>query len=545
MVVNNSKSNNTEPAFHTENNVLKGKVLSCESQYTNIGTFLFDKMKKNLNLVAQVDAMTGIEDTYADIIDRSVKCALWLQKHGVGKGDIVAVSSHNHRDCVVPCLAALYMGAIVNPWDYDMNVQLARHFLTLSKPKVIFANEKSVGIVLEAAKIELCQTEMVSFGDYPGTIPFSETLKGHSKSAVVNFRCKEINDRRDTGFILCSSGTTGLPKGTQLSHEVIMNMLALTENLDLNKQVPMWFSTLYWISGSMLTLRSIASGTKRIIAPDFDETIACEIIDKFKVTWLMLSTSMANRFVRFDRLHDYDLSSLTVLFTGGATLKQESQDLLKKHLPHSLIVQAYGMTELGGLVTAQLPDTTSGSCGVVCTNCEIKVIDTESGMALGPNQNGELCVKSWTMMTGYYKNPEETKKIIDKDGWLHTGDLGYYNEKEEFFIVDRLKEIIKYRGHQTTPNIIENLLQTHPAVLEVAVVGIPHRTDDEHPVAFVSKVPNKEVSAEELIKIVAGNLMDHYKLRGGVKFLPSLPHTHSGKISRKELRAMAKSLAVN
>lgn len=202
------------------------------------------------------------------------------------------------------------------------------------------------------------------------------------------------------------------------------------------------------------------------------------------------------------------------------------------------------MTELCGLVIIQLPDTQSGSCGVITTNCEAKIVDRETGNLLGPNQPGELCIKSWARMNGYYRNLEATKATLDTEGWIHTGDLATYNEKGEFFIVDRLKELIKYQGHSITPIEIESVLQSHPAVLEVAVVGIPHPTDDEHPVAFVSKVPNKEVSAEELIKIVETNLIDHYKLRGGVKFLPSLPHTHSGKIARKELRAMAKTLAV-
>ncbi|XP_043517995.1 4-coumarate--CoA ligase 1-like [Frieseomelitta varia] len=543
-MVNKPNDNNTEPSFKIENKVVKGKVVKYDSRYTSTGKLLLDTLRNNSNIIGQVDAITEEQETFADIADRTIKCALWLQKHGVGKGDIVAISSHNHMDTIIPYIAALYLGAIVNSWDYGMNTQLARHFITLTKPKVIFANEKSMAVVLEAAKIEIYHPKTVTFGHYPGTTLFTETLNGHSKSAVENFQCVEINDPENTCIILFSSGTTGLPKGVQISHRSIINGLQLNEGFALNSHVSMWFSSLYWISGSLLSLKSIISCAKRIIGPEFDEKSACEIIEKFKVTWLMLSTSMSNRFVRYDRLHDYDLSSLSILFTGGATLKQDSQDLLKKNLPNTTVLQAYGMTELGGVITTQLPDTTSGSCGVVTTNCEVKIIDTETGETLGPNQNGELCAKSWTITTGYFKNPEATKNAIDKDGWLHSGDLAYYNEKGEFFIVDRLKEIIKYRGYQIPPTEIETLLQSHPAVLEVGVVGVPHPTDDEHPVAFVSKMPNKEVSAEELIKMVASNMIDQYKLRGGVKFLPSLPHTHSGKISRKELKAIAKTLVI-
>ena len=124
---------------------------------------------------------------------------------------------------------------------------------------------------------------------------------------------------------------------------------------------------------------------------------------------------------------------------------------------------------------------------------------------------------------------------------MHSGDLGYCNDKGELFIIDRLKELIKFQGFQIAPTEIEGVLQSHPAVLEVAVVSIPHPLDCEHPVAFVSKVPTKEVTAAELMKLVANNLMDYCQLRGGVKFLPSLPHTPSGKIARNELKKNGKS----
>ena len=155
--------------------------------------------------------------------------------------------------------------------------------MTLAQPKVIFANEKSMAVVVEAAKIEMYHPKTVTFGYYPGTTPFSETLTGHSKSAVENFQCVEMKNPEDTCLILFSSGTTGLPKGTQVPHRGIINVLQLNEGLALNSHVSMWFSSLYWISGSLLSLKSISSCVKKIIAPEFDEKSACEIIEKYKV----------------------------------------------------------------------------------------------------------------------------------------------------------------------------------------------------------------------------------------------------------------------
>ncbi|XP_053971888.1 uncharacterized protein LOC128872835 [Hylaeus volcanicus] len=531
-------------SFTIENNVIKGKTKPYTSHYKSAGALLFDILKETPSIISQVDGPTGIEDSYEDMLDRSIKCALWLKKQGIGKGDIVATSTDVHRECLIPCLASLFIGAIFNAWDSDMNVHLARHFITTSEPKVLFANEESVRVALEAAKIEVFPVKVVTYGKYAGTTPFSEVLKGHDKSDVADFQCTEIDNSQDIAYILYSSGTTGLPKGVMTSHHSLLGVLQMTDLMNMSSSSLMWFSPIYWVSGLLLSLLSISTRRKRIITPNYQDKIACELIEKYKIGWTMLSTSMANRFVRYSGLHDYDLSSLKVLFVGGASLKKESQDLLKKHLPQTMIIQAYGMTEMGGLITTQVSgSSTSGSCGIVNVNCQLKIVDIDTGKTLGPNETGEICGKSVHMMTGYFKNPEATANTIDKEGWLHSGDIGYFNEKGELFIVDRVKELIKYLGYQVTPTEIENLLQSHPGVLEAAVVGIPHPTEDEHPIAFVSKVPNMEVTAEELIKKVATTLTDHFHLRGGVQFLPSLPHTPSGKVSRKELKAIARSMA--
>ncbi|XP_033328457.2 luciferin 4-monooxygenase isoform X1 [Megalopta genalis] len=537
------QNSSTTTTFTVAGNVLRGEKKTYEMKHRSCAQMLYGVMKKNRSRVVQVDAGTGEEDTYGEMLDRAVRCALWLRKQGVKRGDIVAVATHNHLDSFVPCVAAVFIGAIVNPWDAGMNAGHARHFMSLTEPKVIFANEQAARVALEAAKAEGVETKTVVFGDRPGTVAFTDVLQGHSDFEVASFRYEEVTDLRDTSLIMFSSGTTGLPKGVQMSHDMLLRLLE-NKDLEFGNMTPLWFSPIFWITGCFLNFMSLASGAKKIVATEFDPQKLCEILVRYKITWLMLSTSMSNRFVRYKDLPSYDLSSLDQIMIGGATLKQESQDALKKHLPHTSVIQCYGMTELGGLAMIQNSNGASGSCGTVVPNCELKIVDVQTGESLGPNLQGELCVKTPNVMIGYYKNPTATMEILDEDGWIHTGDLAYYNEDGEVFIVDRLKEIIKYRGHQIAPTEIEDLLQAHPAVMEAAVVGIPHPTDDDHPVAFVSKMPNKEVTEEELVTIVEKNFIDAYKLRGGVKFLPSLPHTSSGKVLRIALKNMAKSLAL-
>ncbi|XP_076287406.1 luciferin 4-monooxygenase-like isoform X2 [Lasioglossum baleicum] len=501
-------------------------------------------MKNNLNVVTQLDPVTGKEDTIEELLDRAVRCALWLKKNGVRKGDIIAIASHNNRDCFIPCLAALFIGATFNPWDPGMNTHLALHCIRVSEPKVIFADQELASVALDAVKIEISAAKVVTFGDYPGSVPFVDVLQAHSELDVADFQCEDV-DINDTALILFSSGTTGLPKGVELSHKVVLMWTDSTFGLDLSHERALWFSPISWISGAVFSLKVLVSDGKKIIGSNFEPQIACELIEKYKITWAILSPSMANRMIRYKDLGNYDISSLTTLYIGGAILTSESQEMLKKHLPHTVVAQGYGMTELGGVGACQKPSDTIGSCGTVFTNTEIKIIDLQSGEALGPNQQGELCIKSESIMNGYHKNPTATKEAIDEDGWMHTGDQAYYNEKGELFVVDRIKEILKYRNSQISPSEIENLLLTHPGVLEVAVVGIPHPTDDEHPVAFVRKMPDKEVSADELMTKVEKTFVDAYKLRGGVKFVTTFPYTSSGKIARSQLRNIAKSFAVH
>ncbi|XP_071639675.1 uncharacterized protein [Temnothorax longispinosus] len=145
-------------------------------------------------------------------------------------------------------------------------------------------------------------------------------------------------------------------------------------------------------------------------------------------------------------------------------------------------------------------------------------------------------------MNGYYRNPEATKNTIDEEGWLHSGDIGYFDEDGELFIIDRIKELIKYIGYQISPGEIEGVLITHSAVLEVAVITVPRAIDDEHPLAYVTKKPGTKETEQELIDFVAKNMMDHYKLRAGVIFLDGFPYIGSGKIARIDLKEMAKKL---
>lgn len=538
MVADKCKNNPVD--FTIEDNVLKGADVPISSEYTNVGKLLLDRMKAKPDFVGQIDAITEETYTFAKMTDLTVKCALWLRKQNIKPGDVVAVCTPNNMDSFAPFFASFCVAAIFTPWNPDMDTREARHFLTLSGAKIAFANEGSVNTLLEAARLENYDLKIVVFGNAPNALPFSKVLEGHSPSDVEKFQCTPVNDVHDTAAILYSSGTTGLSKGVQISHSAFLYNLLPSGGLNVYG-VPLWFSSYFWISGVLCTLSCIVNYCPRIIHPKFEEETMCKLIEKYKVTWTFLSPSMANRLLKSGCLKKYDVSSVKFVCVGGAIFKAESQKMLKESLPQADIIQMFGMTEIACVATSQKPNHNPGSVGTPFRNTNLKIVDLETGNALGPNKKGELWIKAKTMTKGYYKNPQVTKETIDKEGWLHTGDLAYYDENYEFYIVDRIKEIMKYRGYHVSPAEIENLLQTHPDVVEAAVVGVPHTEDDEHPIAFISKVPGSKVTERELEALVKNNMTERNHLRAGVKFLDSLPHTPSGKVSRKDLKAMARS----
>lgn len=236
----------------------------------------------------------------------------------------------------------------------------------------------------------------------------------------------------------------------------------------------------------------------------------------------------------------YDLSSLVMLLSGAAPLSKETEDAIKERIGVPTIRQGYGLSEATLSLTVQSDERCKpGSVGVLRKGLYAKVIDPETGKALGPNQRGELCFRGDCIMKGYIGDKNSTDAMV-KNGWLHTGDIGFYDEDFEFFIVDRIKELIKYKAFQVPPAEIEALLLTHDKIKDVAVVGKPDEAAGELPFAFVVKQVGAQLTEQEVIEFVAANASSPKRLRGGVKFVNEIPKNASGKILRRVLREMLK-----
>ena len=228
--------------------------------------------------------------------------------------------------------------------------------------------------------------------------------------------------------------------------------------------------------------------------------------------------------------------------SGAAALSKEVTEKVRERFGGNLvIIQGYGMSETTYGVLGNTDLLKPGSVGQPLKGVYVKVID-ENGKALGPNQRGELCFKSKRNMKGYVNDPQATEATIDKDGWLHSGDIAYYDEDKQFYIVDRLKELIKYKAFQVPPAEIEGLLLSHSKIKDCGVIGIPDEEAGELPFAFIVKQPGVELTEQEVVKFVAENTSKAKWLRGGVKFIEVIPKNPSGKLLRREMRETYKNL---
>lgn len=295
--------------------------------------------------------------------------------------------------------------------------------------------------------------------------------------------------------------------------------------------------------GNLTLFCQTLHGLRMVFLPKFEESLFLSCIETYGVTFAFMVPPLMVFLAKHPLVANYDLSSLRELLCGAAPLSKEVQDAVYARLPHlEAIRQGYGMSEMTLSTLVQLGrHMKPGSVGILRPGMYAKVVDPETGRVLGARQKGEICFRGSQVMKGYVGDARATRETIDKDGWLRTGDVGYYDEDGEFFIVDRLKELIKYKGYQVPPAELEAILLGHPRVKDAAVIGVPDERSGELPVAFIVRQQGVEVTAEELVAFVAGQTSPAKRLHGGVRFVEEIPKNPSGKILRRVLRDLVQS----
>jgi 4-coumarate--CoA ligase len=334
-----------------------------------------------------------------------------------------------------------------------------------------------------------------------------------------------------------SSGTTGLPKGVMLTHRnLVANVSQVGDTMGVRPgDSTLAFLPYFHIYGLVVQLNLyLARGGVQVTMPRFDIEGALRLVEEHRIRHLYVVPPVILALAKHPAVEGRDLSSLDFVLSGAAPLGAELAAACARRIGVQTI-QGYGMTEMSPLTHYSAEGfARSGSVGVTVPNTQCKIVDIETGATLPPGVEGELCLKGPQVMLGYLNNPEATARTIDAEGWLHTGDIAVFDADGSLFIRDRLKELIKVKGFQVAPAEVEALLQSHPQVLDAAVIGIPDDEAGEVPLAFV--VPKPGADGEEIAAWLGGRLAS-YKQPRQVRFIEAIPKSASGKILRRVLKA--------
>ncbi|CAN6444720.1 unnamed protein product [Victoria cruziana] len=497
--------------------------------------------------VALIDATTGEKITYQRLWSMVRSLAAGLYSLGVRRGDVVLLISPNSVHFPVVCLALLSIGAVLTPTNPLNTAQEIRQQVSDSRPVLAFA---APGPLPKLAGLGL---PIVLMGPYTlggGRMDVKITATMQHLVEAWQTPMEDRRDKvrqRDTATLLYSSGTTGRSKGVASSHRsLIATVIMVMQRFRLSDgpqtflcRVPMFH--VYGLT--VLAMGALASGSTVVVVSEPGLEPILSAIERYRVTYFPLAPPVLSALAKSPTVDLYDMSSLQTVLCGGAPLSLDAQQGFEARFPRAALLQGYAMTETTGMGAST--DTVEeskriGSSGLLSPNMEAKVVDPETGRPLGENGRGELWLRGPCIMKGYHSNAEATMLALDEEGWLKTGDLCYIDDDGYLFVVDRLKELIKYKGFQVPPAELEALLLAHPQIVDAAVVPFPDEIAGQIPMACVVRREWTDVSEDEVIKFIAKQVAPHKKIRK-VSFVGMIPRTPSGKILRKDLIKIATS----
>nr|CAI5855873.1 unnamed protein product [Callosobruchus analis] len=539
-------------ATEMDPNVLVGPQLNRKI-HVSLGEYLLPVIKSHSQKVLQVDGQTGETLTADTLLKRSIRLAEWFKREGISVGDCAAVYSENCLEFYTVPLTGFLEGIIFTGFNHEYTPWELKHVMGLSKPKVVFCSlrtvDKMLSILHEYRHLKL----LVLFGEeqrsyHTNVVMFNDIMENaDSQELDETYKAVPLDPKETVATILYSSGTTGMPKGVMGTH---YNMTAFADiittqmmTVDDPTDALLVVIPLVHVFGFMALCTGLICGKLVVLLNKFQPRIFLEAIVKYRVTKLSVPPPLILFLLKHPLVKEYDLSSIKEVISSAAPLSAEMQRELKEKLSIQHISQIYGMTETtrAVLTAPSGAEGKIGSSGKIVPGMMAKVVDSQ-GRSLGKLQKGELCFKGPLVVKGYAGDPEATRNTIDKDGWLHTGDIGYYDEDGYFFIVDRQKELIKNKGFQVPPAELEALLISHPCVDDAGVTGLPDEASGELPLAFIVKKPGTKLTEREVEKFVEDHVSPPKRLRGGVIFVDEIPRNTTGKILRRVLKERAKKL---
>ncbi|XP_050069496.1 uncharacterized protein LOC126557681 [Anopheles maculipalpis] len=510
----------------------------------SLGELFLKVLRNKPSAVALVDGVTGKEYTYAELLERSCQLAVYLTDHGIKRGDVVAIVAENRSEYPITIIALFLVGATAALFNPSYTSRELVHALGVACPKLVFVSSLARDALLKASRSVKQGFTVISYDALERSTTFAQCLQRSNKQCNADsLQPDPVDIAEEVAVIVMSSGTTGLPKGVLITHRNVMATMANVREA-LEKGFPLHCSldVLPWfhVAGGMSMVSWLGANLTVVYLPRFEPRTYLRCIERYRPSFLNMVPPIVVFLAKHPAVPEYDLSSVQTIACGAAPLSREVEELIYARLPGIRIRQGYGMSETTQAITfydSEQPKP--GSIGKVRAGQLGKVVDPDTGRALGPGQHGELCFKGTLIMKGYIGG----ERVIDADGWLHTGDVGYYDADGDFFIVDRIKELIKYKAFQVAPAELEALLLSHPGVKDCAVVGKKDERVGELPLAFVVRAEGTPVTEQQLVRHVEARVSNEKRLRGGVIFVEEIPKTASGKILRRTLRELANQKA--
>ncbi|MCW2700381.1 MAG: hypothetical protein JWQ45_1916 [Blastococcus sp.] len=516
----------------------------------SVPEFVLAAGKDRPDAPALIDGLKGDTITHGQLAAYVDRVAANLHARGLRTGAVVAVVCPNTPGYPVVFHGIAAAGCVMSPINslytpdeiaFQLDDSGAKILITIS----LFMDR--AGAAVEKSPVD----EVVVLDGMEGHANLFDLLGADAPSVQVDF-----DPANDLVTLPYSSGTTGLPKGVMLTHRNLVANVAQTRTLiDLQPDeriiAVLPFFHIYGLT--VLMNQGLQWGGTVVTLPRFDLDDFLRTIQDYKITRAFVAPPILVALAKHPLVDSYDLSSLTSILSGAAPLDESLAQAVEQRLRKGAdtgvtVAQGYGMTELSP-VSHTTPDVgheppgaegqavPKGSVGYAIPNTECRLVDPGTGEDAAPGERGELWIRGPQVMKGYLNNEEATRGTIDDEGWLHTGDVAVVDASGRYTVVDRVKELIKYKGYQVAPAELEAVLLGHPEIADAAVIGVPEKeTGEELPKAFVVRAPGSELSEQAVMAYMAEKVAPHKKIRL-VEFIETVPKSAAGKILRKDLKA--------
>jgi fatty-acyl-CoA synthase len=500
----------------------------------------FDWLKRHAERtpekLALVDAHSGRRFNYAQFNERADRLASFLgNRLGIRRGDRVSILAQNSSDYYEVLFGCAKMGAILNTLNWRLAEPELEFILKDCAPRVLIYEPRFADAVDALRSRVDCEFHVVLGDEAPeGEWTYEGALASGSPGGVSEPPRMSYSD---TWAILYTSGTTGRPKGAQVTYgNFFYNAVGMGQAIDLTSQdVNLNVLPTFHAGGlGLYAGPTFHAGGTLVVMRSFDAAWLLTLIQEWKVTVILLVPSIYLILSQFPEFDTYDVSSVRHWASGGSALPPS---LVQEYADEGIVIQqGFGMTESGPtvfIISEEDAVRKAGSVGKPVLHTEVRILD-RAGNDLGPHQVGELCIRGGNVISGYWNRPEDTAETI-VDGWLHSGDAAMQDEEGFYYIVDRWKDMYISGGENVYPAEVESVIYGHPAVAEAAVIGVPHAKWQEVGRAIIVVKQGQTLTEEEVLGFCSGKLA-RYKIPKSVAFVDSLPRTAAGKVLKRTLR---------